>query len=144
MASITSPRYAQMAAHFGNAGIMKNIDSGDVSLSTANLALNDSHKLFQVKKGFCVTGVLLSSTDVDTNGTPTVTMSLGDVGNPARFVAASTIGQTGGVTNTLAATGLGYVFPVDTDIFLRIPAAAATAAAGTVRAVLVGYERTVG
>lgn len=143
MASITNPRYAPPAAHFGLAGTVKVIDSGSVALATGNLVLNDTHKLFQVKKGFCVTGVLLSADDLDSNGTPLVSLTLGDLADDDRFVAATTIGRTGGVTNTLASTGLGYVFTADTDVYLKVTAAAATAQAGNVRAALTGYERTV-
>jgi hypothetical protein len=59
-------------------------------------------QVMKVPKGFVVTGVYLALTDIDTNGSPTVTAVLGDAADDDRFVTSSTIGQAGGSTTTLA------------------------------------------
>ena len=143
MADLTSPNYAPRTAHFGNAGSIVAIDSGAVAIGAGNLTVNSLIKLFQVKKGFCVTGALMEATDMDTNGSPALAIKLGDSGDDDRFIAAASIGQAGGVTTTLASAGAGYVFTADTDIYAKVSTAAATAAAGTLRAALIGYQRTV-
>jgi hypothetical protein len=112
---------------------------GAFAIATTDLALNRTTALFVAPKGFVVTGVYLALTDVDTNGSPTVAVKLGDAGDDDRYVAASTIGQAGGSTTTLASTGLYYECTADTEIVLTASTAAATAAAGTATAYLTGF-----
>lgn len=140
MADLTNPAYsATDAAYFGNARNIVTIDSKDVGIVAANTALNSLIKVFRVRKGFCVTGAYLKSTDIDTGGSPAVALKLGDADDDDRFIAASNIGQAGGATNTLAAAGTLYVFTADTDVYIKVSTAAATGAAGTLRAVLTGF-----
>ena len=140
MADLTNPNYSSNdAAYFGNARNTVNIDSKDIGIAAANTALDSKIKAFRVRKGFCVTGAILKSTDIDTNGSPAVLLDLGDLDDDDRFIAASNIGQAGGQTATLAAAGIGYIFTADTDVYIKMSTAAATGAAGTVRAVLTGY-----
>lgn len=138
MATLNNPKYA-LAQTWGNAGMLKALDSGDIAVPATNLAANDLIKVFRAPKGFIVTGAYLYATDLDTNGTPTLTLALGDLADDDRFVAASTIGQAGGTTITLASAGAGYVFAEDTDVYIKAKAASATAAAGTVRCALIGF-----
>lgn len=139
MATIDSPTYSD-ALSFGYAGSIKAVDTGDIAVKAADLAINNLVKLVRMPKGFVVTGVAMMASDLDTNGTPALTMALGDAGDDDRFIAASNIGQAGGTTTTLAAAGTFYKFPADTDVFIKFPAAAATGADGTVRAVFIGYH----
>ncbi len=139
MATLTNPNYG-LAPSFGHAGDIKVVDSGDIAVATADIAANGLIKLFRARKGFVVTGAFMKATDLDTNGTPTITMVLGDLTDDDRFVASSTIGQAGGQTMTLAAAGTLYKFTADTDVYIKFPAGAATAAAGTVSAGLIGYN----
>jgi hypothetical protein len=141
MVSMVSPRFAPPANHFGHAGIVRVIDSGDVTVGANNLALNDTIKVFQVKKGFRVTGVMLVAGDLET-GT-TLTLSVGDLADDDRFLAASAVGQAGGTANTLAATGLAYKFTADTDIYVKVKAAATTPTGGAIRVHLQGVEESV-
>lgn len=144
MANLNNPNYIDSpAALFGHAGKLTVIDSKDIAVGTNNLQLNDLIRAFRVREGFCVTGVIFTTTDVDTNATPLVSLVVGDAVDDDRFVASTNIGRTGGVTNTLAATGTGYIFPADADVFIKVTAAAATAAAGVMRLQLIGYETKV-
>lgn len=112
---------------------------GATALVTTDLAAARTTGLFVVPKGFVATGVYLALTDVDTNGVPTITVTLGDESDDDRYVTSSTIGQAGGSTTTLASTGLYYEFTADTEVFLKVGTAAATAAAGTATAYLTGF-----
>ena len=105
----------------------------DVNQTTNNIAL------FRVPAGFTVTGLYASATDMDTGGSPTLAINIGDSGSANRFLAASNIGATGISTSTVAATGLYYTFTADTDILFACNAAAATAAAGTITVYLEGF-----
>lgn len=124
----------------GFARTMKTL-GGALAILATDLALNRTTALFVVPKGFVATGVYLAATDMDTNGSPTIALKLGDAGDDDRFVAASTIAQAGGSTTTLASTGLYYEFTQDTEIVLTASTAAATAVAGTVTAYLTGFMK---
>lgn len=122
----------------GFARTMKTL-GGVVNLLAADMVTANTVQLLQVPRGFVLTGVYLALTDIDTNGSPTVAVTLGDAASAARFVASSTIGQAGGSTTTLAATGLYYAFPADTNIALTFGTGSATAVAGTATVYLTGF-----
>jgi hypothetical protein len=96
---------------------------------------------FSVPKGFIQTGIIASSTDMDTNGSPTLAMSVGDSGSATRLLSSSNIGQAGTSTQTLAATGLLYEYTADTDILITATTGSATAAAGTADIYLTGFMK---
>ena len=112
-----------------------------VNLATTDLALNATVAGFVVPRGFIVTGIIAVATDMDTNGSPTLALSVGDAGSATRFLSSSTIGQAGTSTQTLASTGLLYEFTADTEIVITASTAAATAAAGTLDLYLVGFAK---
>ena len=135
MGTLVNP-LAKLAPGLGYAGAVQVIDSGDIAVATGDIDLNDLVEVFTARKGQMVVGVLVSSTDLDSNGTPLVTLALGDAGDDDRFLTGSTIGRTAGVDRTLAAAGAFYKFTADTKIYVKVTAAAATAVAGTIRAAL--------
>ena len=112
-----------------------------VNLATTDLALNATVAGFVVPRGFIVTGIIAVATDMDTNGSPTLALSVGDAGSATRFLSSSTIGQAGTSTQTLASTGLLYEFTAHTEIVITASTAAATAAAGTLDLYLVGFAK---
>jgi len=78
------------------------------------------------------------ATDMDTNGSPALTLNLGIVGigstaydDVDAFLAVSTIGQAGTSSSTMLYAGLGLLIPIPHYITLGCGTAAATAAAGT-------------
>lgn len=97
------------------------------------LATADTVDMLWVPNGAIITGVMFGSDDIDSNGAPTTSMSVGDATVPARLVAASAIGQTGGFTNTLAAAGAFFKYTADTKIRVTAVAGSATFAAGTIK-----------
>lgn len=127
----------------GNQGFARTMKmlGGAAALLTTDLALNRTTALFVVPKGFVVTGIDVTITDVDTNGSPAILITIGDAGNAARFLASSNIGQAGGNSTTLAAAGKFYELTADTEIVLTVATAAATAAAGTITTYLTGFMK---
>jgi hypothetical protein len=125
---------------YGEARTLK-VYGGALALLTTDLALNRTVALFRVPAGFVVCDLKVSATDMDTNGTPTLTFKLGDTGDDDRLLAASTLGQAGtsSFTSLVATTGLLYQYTSETEILMTCSAAAATAAAGTLTVALIGY-----
>lgn len=111
-----------------------------VTMRATDLTIGSVVKAFVVPKGFVVTGIIASATDMDT-GTPALTLSVGDAASGTRYLSASTIGQAGTSTQTLASTGLLYENTADTEILITATAGAATAAAGTIDLYLVGFMK---
>jgi hypothetical protein len=74
-------------------------------VQTAAFVINDTVAMVTVPNGYQVTDVILDTQQLDTNGSPTITLDVGDATTPQAYIAASTIGQTGGVVH--AAVG-GY------------------------------------
>lgn len=136
-------RIGYVQPQVGNQGFARTVKTlgGPIALLTTDEATGNTVQVMKVPKGFVVTGVYLALTDIDTNGSPTVSVTLGDAGDDDRFVAASNIGQAGGSTTTLASTGLYYEFTTDTDIALKFATGSATAAAGTVTTYLTGFMK---
>lgn len=124
----------------GFGGTMKRFGTnGAVALATTDLTLNKTVGLFVVPKGFVLTSLSVTVTDMDTNGTPTIAFQIGDNSVADRFVAAATTAQAGGTNTTLNSTGVRYAFTDDTEIVWKTSTAAATAAAGTVTVDFFGY-----
>ena len=101
----------------------------------ATMATADFIDMLWVPKGAIITGVALYSDDIDSNGVPTVTLSVGDAASSTRFISASTIGQAGGYANTLAA-GTGAMFfkyAADSKIRVTATAGSATFQSGTIK-----------
>lgn len=78
---------------------------------------------------------LLDATDMDTGGSPLLTLGIGDASSNVRFMAANAIGQTGAVPvgPQIAKAGFGFKPTVDTLVQVYCVAIPATAAAGTIK-----------
>lgn len=109
-----------------------------VALAVADLVTANTVGAFMVPAGFVVDGIIAVATDMDT-GSAALTLSVGDSGSGTRYLSASTIGQAGTSTTTLASTGLLYKNTVDTEILITVTLQPATAAAGTVSLYLQGF-----
>ena len=94
----------------------------------------DIIKMIPIPNGARMLDWTLGSDDVDSNGAPTVALSLGDSGSSTRYVSSSTIGQTGAApVNAMLKTGYGNLYAADDFIAITITTGSATFAAGTVR-----------
>ncbi|PTM61897.1 hypothetical protein [Phreatobacter oligotrophus] len=111
----------------------------------ANFALNDIFELAVIPAGCRVVDIVaFDCDDLDSNGTPTLSLDVGimsgEAGDPnqsrtcgAEFVAGATIGRTGGVVEpsivTAFRTGRANI---QRAIGVKVAAAAATPQAGTI------------
>lgn len=98
---------------------------------TAAPSTSDTLNFFDLPAGARVLLAVLESTDMDTNGSPTLTINVGDSGDPDRIFAASTVGQAGTLSTAIAVTGFGNQYTSKTRITGVANANAATGAAGT-------------
>jgi hypothetical protein len=137
---IMAPRIAYAQPQAGSQGFArtKKVFGGPTfNLIAGDVALNAQVAALKVPKDFVVTSMNAIFGACDSGAT--LTMSVGDSANNARFAAASTTPRAGG-TVTLVGTALGYQFPIDTDILLTTAAAAAgLGATPTVNLQMEGY-----
>lgn len=107
----------------------------DVAIIAVTTAMidntNDSVGLLYLPAGAVLLGATLSSTDMDTDGTPLLTWNVGDSGSNARIFSASTVSQAGTLSAAIAQGAHLYKFTTKTQLRAYVNAAAATGAAGT-------------
>lgn len=113
-----------------------------VPASGAGTALNDTLGLFVLPRAAIIRDLTIKTDQLDSNGSPTLTLDVGYTGTPQAFIAAWNGAKTalsgGASPNTVSAkTGAyGYQATADTPIFATVHAAAATAAAGNLVATI--------
>jgi hypothetical protein len=110
-----------------------------VTLLAADLVTASVVEAFVVPAGFTVTGIIAVATDMDSNGSPTLAISVGDASSSVRHLSSSTVGQAGTTTQTLASTGLLFAYTADTKILVTMTTGSATAVAGTLDLYLTGF-----
>src|SRR4051812_28784770 len=113
---IMAPRQAYRQPQAGLQGFArtKKVFGSPVTLIAADVALNAQTAVMRVPKGFVLMAISGVVGDLDSGAA--LLLALGDAGNNARIFAANAIGQAGGAMPALAATGLLYEFPDDTDL----------------------------
>lgn len=95
-------------------------------------ANGDVFEMLRVPARARITRIVLKSTDIDTNGSPTVILDVGDSADVDRLIDGATIGQAGGTSTALvSATGQFYQYSAETVISIIIPTGPATGAIGT-------------
>lgn len=109
----------------GSGGRISKNARGEYTILAA-LALNDTIQMFDLPKNARVMGGYLKSDDLDTNGSPAITLDVGIAGNAQLFWAASTVAQAGGTDTTMATTGRDYYVTAKTPVFVTVHAAPAT------------------
>jgi len=103
-----------------------------VAMTTAMLDnVNDDVGLFYVPAGAVIVGAMVSATDMDTNGSPTLAFDIGDSADEDRIFAASAVGQAATLSQAIARTAHLYKYTAETQIRAYIQAVSATPAAGT-------------
>jgi len=114
---------------------------GTFAITTGMLASAKTTDLFDIPEGFTPVRFRFIPSDMDTNGTPTLVLAVGDSGDDDRLITANTGGQTGTATldALVASTGFLYRYPAQSVAILKATTAAATAVAGTLTALLEGY-----
>jgi hypothetical protein len=112
--------------------------AGNVKVMTATVACaaspatTDTINFFTMPKNSKVHFAALYSTDMDTNGSPALTLNVGDAGSATRLFSGSTVGQAGTLSSAVAVTGFEYQYTADTAITATAGVNAATGAAGSV------------
>lgn len=133
MATYNSPQYAAREPIASPAGYANNAKVVRATVScTASPATTDTLNFFYLPAGARVHLAVLEASDMDTAGSPTLTLNIGDSGDADRLFAASTVGQTGAVSTAIAATGADASYTTKTLITGTAAANATTGAAGTV------------
>lgn len=132
----TQSRLAAPGHGFG--GNVK-VSYGEIAF-TGTITTADAATICNLPVGAVVLGAVIEADDLDTNGTPTITLNVGDVGSATRYFAAATVAQTGAAASASAATGLLYTVEAgNTAVRVAVAANAATSAAGNVRVAVQYY-----
>lgn len=129
MATYKSTQATAPIASAKGHGLAGNVKAVHWSVScTAAPTTSDAIQFGYVPKNARVILAVLESTDMDTNGSPSLTINVGDSGDADRLFAASTVGQAGTLSSAIAVAGGGYKY---TDKTLITGVAAANAGTGT-------------
>lgn len=116
----------------------------DVSheVTTGELEAADVIQFGVIPQGATYLGGYIATDDLDSNGTPTLDLIVGDTTDPDGLQASGTVGQAAGIT-TLSGTDItnARTTTQDETISVKVNAAAATAAAGTIRLVVEYYVK---
>jgi hypothetical protein len=125
-----------------------NLD-GSIALAVTP-PLNDDIRVMLIPSGTKVSGIILGNSDMDTNGSPTLAFSLGYqpvVSGDGPVASLAYFGASGDTALQSANLGKVYrnfaaiTFDKDVYLVLRVTAAAATFAAGTIHATVIGEAR---
>lgn len=108
--------------------------TGTYTVSATNtIAATDVLQMVRVPAGATIQEVILSCSDLDTNGTPTLAMVVGDGTTTNRFIATTSIGQTAaGLVRMDQHGGHGYQYTAADTIDVVISAVATAATTGTI------------
>ena len=111
--------------------------SGDIQVQYCSVPLSaaltaaDTLNFFYLPPNARVHNAILKCTDIDTNGSPTVTLNVGDAALATRYFSASVVGQAGTVDASMQAAGRFFKTTARTLVTGTVQANAATGVAGT-------------
>lgn len=108
---------------------------------SAAFVINDVLNLFKIPAGAKILDMMIFLPQLDSNGTPLLTIDVGDTANGAQqYVAASTKGRAAAGSiisgaNDVVATSMAVKYTADDTLAMKIHAAPATGVStGTIRA----------
>lgn len=117
----------------------KMLPTGEVvvvsTITPTAAATNDVWEMMDIPLGATITGVAIDAAKLDTNGTPTIKLSVVDEqSTPHTFINQSTVAQTGGVAgeSAMASGSIGLNYTATTRIHILVQTGAATFASGAV------------
>lgn len=123
----------QISAAPATHGLSANAKAAYFSVTCAAApSTSDTINFGYLPAGARIVLAVLEASDMDTNGSPTLTLNVGDSGDADRLFAASTVGQAGTVSTAIAAAGDGYQYTTKTLLTGTAANNAATGAAGTI------------
>lgn len=109
-------------------------------ITTGELEVGDIIQFGVVPKGSTYVGGYIATDDLDSNGTPTLDLVIGDSADDDGLQATGTVGQAAAITQLSGAYITNKTTTTaDETISVKVNAAAATAAAGTIRLVVNYY-----
>lgn len=141
MANYDSPLYSKQA----RGGSSPPVAAGEIAVTRCfvskvavdiNAALNDVIRFGFLPPGATIVDAALISDDLDTNGAPTITLSVGDAVLATRIFNGSLAAQAGTADRRPVTAAIGFQFTAKTLIFATVSAAAATKQAGSVTLIL--------
>jgi hypothetical protein len=114
-------------------GIASNVKVARAAVAcAASPATTDTINFFDLPVNARIHYAILQSTDMDTNGTPTLALNVGYSGAAASLFSASTVGQAGTLAAETVVTDQDLLLTTKTRITGTASTNAATGAAGTV------------
>lgn len=120
-------------------------------ITAASAVLNDIFQLVLFPNGYMIESVTLDVDQLDSNGSPTIVLAVGDGTTAAKFISGATVARTGGIQGANVAGTIGTIYPLAqggqfaggnagaTIIQAKVTTAAATFAAGKIRLAVRGY-----
>jgi len=117
-------------SHHGMGGTLKCAYATVAVPST--IATTDTINFCDLPAGARVVLVAIEADDLDTNGTPTITINVGDAGSATRYFSASTVAQAGTLSTATAVAGAGFLNTAKTRVVGVLQANPATGAAGNI------------
>lgn len=98
--------------------------SREVTFTVATaLSADDVIEMIPVYAGEQVVGVDLITEDLDTNGSPTIVLDVGDGGDSDRYIDGATVGQAGGAVSQTVPTAYTYTATDTIDVTAQVGAA---------------------
>lgn len=121
-------------------GMANNLKVLEYSITcTAAPTTSDPLQFGYPPKNFVLLRAVLEADDLDTSGSPTITLNIGDAGSASRLFAAATVAQAGTASVADTAAVAGYTYDGDTLVTGVAAANATTGAAGDIRLWLLGF-----
>lgn len=117
-------------------GLAKSVYGFVSKVALAAAGLNDTINFGYMPAGATIVEARLISDDLDSNGSPLITIDVGDAGLATRLFSASTCAQAGTADGRCQTAALGYQYTAKTIITGLIHAAAATFAAGSLTLII--------
>lgn len=99
---------------------------------TAALTTADTMSYFYLPANARIIQCVLKCSDMDTNGTPTITLNVGDSGLATRYFSASVAAQAGTVDASMNPVGRFFKTTAKTLVVGSVGTGAATGVAGTI------------
>lgn len=123
-AAATYPVYQPKAGELGCV-------TSTYEVSTA-LIINDVIEMVRLPKGATVVDCILVVDDLDSDGSPAITLDVGYGDNDDYFIAANTVGQAGGLVRASAATAFPLTLTAEDTIDVHVDTAPAAGGTGTI------------
>jgi hypothetical protein len=95
--------------------------------------LNDTVEMVLLPKGAVLCDMVLDADDLDTGGTPTIMLQVGDGTTADKFIGASNVAQAGGVARMDKKGNVGVPLAADTKAVVKVSTGPATGAVGDIR-----------